>query len=246
MKWCILLESKLKIDADRFSYLSSHRLQAASRIVEFVATHPRSTTKEIAKAIGLSTAAVRYILGDLLAQEILATLTHLDDPQPRGRGRPATRYILRKAIVVATPPRRYWQLSDRLIATLLMQLGKTDVERIFQSMGARAAQATVERWKKNHRIPMSLETFRRLLRQELNQVGYSANLLLKNNRVTIITRNCLYGEISRKYDGLLCNFHNTYYPNLLSIACKCRVKTFERSSCMARGDDSCHIEMLPT
>ncbi|MFX1563718.1 MAG: helix-turn-helix transcriptional regulator [Promethearchaeota archaeon] len=240
------MESRLEIDADRLYYLSSHRLQAASRVVKYVATHPRSDTKEIAKEMGLSVAAVRYILGDLLAQEILTTINHLDDPQPRGRGRPATQYILKKALVVSTPPRRYSQLSDRLIETLLMQLGKPAVERIFQTMGTRAAQKTVERWKQNHRIPMSLVTFRRLLRQELNQVGYNADLIIKNNRVTIITRNCLYGEISRKYEGILCNFHNTYFPNLLSLACNCHVQTFERSSCMAQGGDFCHTELMPT
>lgn len=240
------MSEEINLSAESASFQAPHRLNATSRVVEFIATHPKSSTREIAKGTRLSTAAVRYIVSDLLAQDIIVARSSLDQPGKRGRGRPTSLYVLKKALLITTPPRRYWQLSDRLIATLLDEMGAEATERIFRSMGLNAAQATAEIWSQTSRFPMSLESFRQKLRQELNQVGYNANLTLSNKRITITTRNCLYGEVSRKYEGLLCNFHMAYYPNLLKLVCNLNVQTIGRKGCMARGDAQCSIELYIT
>ncbi|MFX0168331.1 MAG: winged helix-turn-helix transcriptional regulator [Candidatus Hodarchaeota archaeon] len=237
---------KTDISTESFAQLTPHRLNAATRVIEFIAAHPNKTVKEIAKGTNLTNSAVRYIVSDLLSQDIIDSRSSLDLPGKRGRGRPSSLYVLKKALLIATPPRRYWQLSDRLIATLLDELGSDVTERLFQSMGINAAEATAERWSQTSRIPMSLESFGRKLRQELNMVGYNAHLTVRNKRIIITTKNCLYGEVSRKYEGLLCNFHTTYYPKLLSLVCHLDVQTIGRKGCMARGDAQCGIELLAT
>lgn len=239
------LEANIPLDAETFSRISPNRLQTSSHVVQFIASNPRSTVKQIAKGVNLSHAAIRYILSDLQAQDVVIALNHLDLKGPRGRGRPPVRYLLKKALLISTPPRRYWQLSDRIITSLLSQMGRKATERFFRAMGESAAHESAKRWSKMTRIPMSVETFRRLLRQELNQVGYNADLSIRGKNLTITTRNCLYSEVSRKYEGLLCQFHETYYPTLLSKMCQLQIQTVGRRGCMARGDSSCIIDLSP-
>jgi predicted ArsR family transcriptional regulator len=233
------METKLDFNQESFADLPLYRSRTAYRIVQFIASNPQSTVEEIAKGVGLSNSAVRYGLLDLLAFNVIHALSTLDQPGPRGRGRPAYRYVLKKALLISSPPRRFWQLSDIMISTLLDRLGVEGTERIFQHMGRRSANETTDHWRKDHRLPLSLQTFRRLLSQQLNQIGYNADLKIEGRKMVIVTRNCLFGEVSRKYEGLVCNFHLAYYPTLLSTTCGKSVQNVSRTSCMARGDDKC-------
>jgi predicted ArsR family transcriptional regulator len=237
------MEPRPELDDESFSQLPPHRLGAATKVVEYVATHPRSTIREIAKGTDMSDAAIRYLLIDLLSIGVIKELSHLDEEGPRRRGRPAQRYIVKKVLLVATPPRRFWQLSDSLIATLLEMQGEAATTRLFRFMGERAAKSTADRWRKHHRIPMSIDSFRRLLSKALNQLGYSAILRKRDGTLYITTRNCIFSEISQKYEGLVCNFHHTYYPTLFSLVCGRTLKSTERSLCMAEGDHQCQMEL---
>ncbi|MFX1577001.1 MAG: winged helix-turn-helix transcriptional regulator [Promethearchaeota archaeon] len=227
-----------------FAKLGHNRVNAATLVIEFIAANPNSTTREIAEGTKLSSAAIRYVISDLLALDVIQAHSSLEKPGKRGRGRPSSNYVLKKALLLSVPPRRYWQLSDRIIMTLLNEIGTDATERLFKTMGENAAIATAERWSQTSRFPMSLESFSQRLRQELNMIGYNAHVSLRKKRILITTKNCLYSEISRKYEGLLCNFHKMYYPKLFSLVCHMNVKTVSRRGCMARGDKQCDIELL--
>ncbi len=112
-------------------------------------------------------------------------------------------------------------------------------------MGEKAAQETAEQWKQNHRVPMSIITFQKKLSESLNQLGYSAVLKTEGKKVIITTQNCLFWEVSRKYEGLICNFHNAYYPTLFSLMAGHQVIAVERAMCKGRGDPRCRLEMMP-
>ncbi len=238
-----MIEKKI-LSSESFAQLTHHRLTAATLVIKFIAANPNSTTREIADGTNLSDAAVRYVISDLLAQDVLIAHSSLEKAGKRGRGRPSSNYVLKKALLFSIPPRRYWQLSDRIIMTLLDEIGTEATERIFQTMGVNSAIATAENWSQTSRFPMSLESFRQRLRQELNIIGYNAHVAIQKKRIIITTKNCLYSEVSRKYEGLLCNFHLMYYPKLLSLTCNVNVQTIGRKGCMARGDSQCGIELL--
>ncbi|MFW9831328.1 MAG: helix-turn-helix transcriptional regulator [Candidatus Thorarchaeota archaeon] len=236
------MSNKLSLGSMQLSMLPFTQQKAATRVIEFISTNPNSTVKKIAKGTRLSEAAIRYVLIDLLAFDVVAVQSHLDRKQ-QGRGRPAQHYILKNALMLSTPPRRYWQLSDLLISTLLEQKGEDFMKLLFQSMGEKSAHETVEHWKRNHRVPMSITSFKKALGESLNQLGYNAALKISGSKIIVTTQNCLFSEISRKYKGLLCSFHSTYYPSLLSSMCEKSVQAVERVSCMSHGDDCCQLEI---
>ncbi len=238
------MSEKSALTLESFAQLAPYRLNASTLVIKFIAANPNSTTREIAEGTNLSNAAVRYVIADLLAQDVILAQSSLNQPGKRGRGRPSSHYVLKKALLYSVPPRRYWQLSDRIIMTLLEEMGMDTTERLFKTMGINAAIATAENWGQTSRIPMSLESFRQRLRQELNMVGYNAHVTLHKKRIVITTKNCLYSEVSRKYEGLLCNFHTMYYPKLVSLVCNLKVQSIGRKGCMARGDSQCDIELL--
>lgn len=237
------MEEKTILLDEAFSRLSTPSLQSATKVIEFIVANPRSTMKKIAQGVGLSYSSVRYILEELLSNEIVRAINYLDEPSSRRRGRPATRFKINKTMLISSPPRQYWRLSNQLIAALLSQLGLEKTERIFRFMGVQAAQSTAENWSRTCRLPMSHKSFRKRLRQELNRMGYNATITLQKQRVVIITQNCIYGEVSRKYQGIVCNYHSTFFPTLLSLACQDNVSSIKRLKCMAHEEEYCELHL---
>jgi predicted ArsR family transcriptional regulator len=227
---------------ETLSRIPLHSQKAATRIIEFISATPNSSVSEIAKGTNLSESAIRYVLIDLIALGVIAE-SQIDHDKPRARGRPAQRYHLQKALIITTPPRRYWQLADLLISTFLRLFGEETTINLFKDMGNHAAKDTAQIWRQSHRVPMSTTTFRKKLGESLNQLGYNASLQLKDNKLVIRTHNCLYQEVSFKYEGLMCHFHNSYYPALFSLMCEQPVRNVERVACMSHGDDGCQLEI---
>lgn len=230
------------LDDETLSRIPIHSQRAATRIIEFISTNPNSTVRDIAKGTNLSESAIRYVLIDLIAMGVIAA-SQIDTDKPRARGRPAQQYRLQKALIITTPPRRYWQLADLLISTLLRKYGEGATIELFKEMGTQAAKDTAQIWQQSHRIPMSTTSFRKKLAESLNQLGYNASLQLLDNKLVIRTHNCLFQEVSFKYEGLMCNFHNSYYPTLFSLMCKQPIRNIERVGCMSHGDDGCQLEI---
>ncbi|MFX1510339.1 MAG: helix-turn-helix transcriptional regulator [Promethearchaeota archaeon] len=236
------MTNQLIVDNETLSRIPIHSRRAATRIIEFISTHPNSTISDIAKGTNLSESAIRYTLIDLLALRVIAE-SQVSKDEPRSRGRPAQRYCLQKALIITTPPRRYWQLADMLISTFLRKFGREATTELFQDMGKQAANDTAQVWRRSHRVPMSIVTFRKKLGESLNQLGYNASVQLRDKTLVIRTYNCLFQEVSFKYEGLMCHFHNSYYPTLFTIMCKQPVRNIERVSCRSHGDEGCQLEI---
>ncbi len=230
------------LNDETLSQIPFHSQRAATRIIEFISRNPNSAVSDISKGTNLSESAIRYVIIDLLAFGII-TESDINNLKPRARGRPAQRYRLQKALIITTPPRRYWQLADLLISTLLWKFGEDGTTALFKDMGTQSAHNTAGQWRQNHRVPMSINTFRKKLGETLNQLGYNASLEVKDNRIVIRTKNCLFQEVSYKYEGLMCHFHDTYYPTIFSLMCEKPVHAVERVSCMSHGDDDCQLEI---
>lgn len=237
------MTNEIMLNNETVSRIPHHSKNAASRIIEYLSANPSSTVRDIAQGTSLSESAIRYVIIDLLAFGVIAFESHFEHDAPRSRGRPAQRYRLQKALILTTPPRRYWQLADMLISTILHQQGEDATVEMFKVMGTRAAHNTADQWRKNHRIPMSLNTFRKKLGETLNQLGYNASLKVQNKKLLIRTHNCLFQEVSKKYEGLMCHFHNTYYPTLFSLMCDQPVRSVERVRCISGGDMHCQLEL---
>ncbi|MFX1319232.1 MAG: helix-turn-helix transcriptional regulator [Promethearchaeota archaeon] len=236
------MPGKFVIDDETVSQISLNSQKASTRIIEFIATHPDSAVSDIAGGTNLSESAIRYALIDLLALGVISE-SYSDNEKPRSRGRPPQLYRLQKALITSTPPRRYWQLADLLISTLLQKYGEKNTIELFKDMGTLSAHDTATQWKQNHRIPMSINTFRKKLSEALHRLGYNASLTFTENRIIIRTHNCLYQEVSYKYEGLMCHFHNSYYPTLFTLMCDKPARAVERVSCMSHGDDGCQLEI---
>jgi predicted ArsR family transcriptional regulator len=224
------MRSESREAVERYDFLKS--------VVQYVAMNPGATIPEIVKSTKYSYTAVKRALNELVEQEFLKCERRVVSK----RGRPAIYYTLSKPFTIISPPRQYQYLSKMIVQGLIEQLGIEGVKNFFAqlgaSMGAQAAK-TVETKDKN----LSITQISKLIERYFNDYGGSCKVRSSDNGVIVDLRNCVFFEVSKEYEGIICEAHETFFKSFLDSLAGLKLESFSHGSCMARGDKSCVFEL---
>jgi predicted ArsR family transcriptional regulator len=224
------MRSESREAVERYGFLKS--------VVQYVAMNPDSTIPEIVKSTKYSYTAVKRALNELVEQRFLKCERRVLSK----RGRPAIYYTLSKPFTIISPPRQYQYLSKMIIQGLIEHLGSEGVKNFFAqlgaSMGAEAAKSVETRNRKT-----GISQISRLIERYFNDYGASCRVRSSDNGVIVDLRNCVFFEVSREYEGIICEAHETFFRSFLDSLAGMKLESFSHGSCMAKGDKSCVFKL---
>jgi predicted ArsR family transcriptional regulator len=215
---------------ERYDFLKS--------VVEYVAMNPEATIPEIVKSTKYSYTAVKRALDELVEQEFLKCERRVVSK----RGRPAIYYTLSKPFTIISPPRQYQYLSKMIIQGLIEHLGIEGVKNFFAELGARMGAEAAKTLKTGNRN-MSISQISQLIERFFNDYGASCKVRSSDNSVIVELHNCVFFEVSREYEGMICEAHNTFFRSFLDSLAGLKLESFSHDSCMAKGDKSCVFKL---
>jgi predicted ArsR family transcriptional regulator len=207
-------------------------------VVEFIAMHPDATIPEIVRSTGYSYTAVKHAIDELVEQGVLRSERRISSK----RGRPASYFTLDKPFIVVSPPRQYLYFSKMIVEGLIEKSGVEGVKNFFselgKKMGTEAAKALAVGNKK-----MSLRQYAQLIEKFFNDYGAFCKVAISGGSMVVSLHNCVFYEISKEYEGIVCEAHNTFFKSFLETLGGLTLMGFSHEKCMARGDRSCVFKL---
>jgi predicted ArsR family transcriptional regulator len=203
-------------------------------IVEYVAMHPSSTIPEIVQSTTYSYTAVKHALDELVKQGVLKSERRLNNR----RGRPAAYFTLDKPFMIITPPRQYLYLSKMIMQGLLDKMGIDGVKKFFSDLGGKMGLEAAKNMALGKRN-MSIAECGRLVEKYLNEYGAHAKASVSRNMVNVTIQNCVFYEVSKEYEGMTCEAHESFFKAFFKAIANITLMNFSHEQCMAKGDKCC-------
>jgi predicted ArsR family transcriptional regulator len=210
------------------------RYDFLKEIVEYVAVHPSSTIPEIVESTTYSYTAVKHALDELVKQGVLKTERRLNAK----RGRPAAYFTLDKPFMIIAPPRQYLYLSKMMVQGLLDRLGLDGVKKFFSDLGEKMGTEAARSISPG-KGRMSIAEYGRFVERYLNQLGAHAKTSTSGGRISVTMQNCIFYEVSKEYEGLTCEAHESFFRAFFKAIANITLINFSHEQCMAKGDDRC-------
>ena len=224
------MRSESREAVERYDFLKS--------VVEYVAINPEAKIPDIVNSTKYSYTAVKRALDELVEQKFLKCERRVENK----RGRPATYYTLNQPFTIISPPRQYQYLSKMIIQGMVEQLGVEGVKTFFSKLGARMgaeAAKTVRTGAKGHSIIQLSHVIERFF----NDYGAICKVKASGNSMIIDLQNCIFFEVSKEYEGVICQAHNAFFKSFLDSLGGPKLESFSHESCIARGDKSCVFKL---
>lgn len=203
-------------------------------IVEYVAIHPSSTIPEIVESTTYSYTAVKHALDELVKQGVLKSERRLNSK----RGRPAAYFTLYKPFMIITPPRQYLYLSKIIMQGLLDKMGIDGVKKFFSDLGEKMGTEAAEKMPLR-KGKMSIAECGRFIDRYLNEYGAHATTSVSGGKINVILQNCIFYEVSKEYEGVTCEAHESFFRAFFKAIANITLMTFSHEQCMAKGDKCC-------
>ena len=198
------------------------------------------TVKDLVARFGMHHSAIRIHLNRL---EEAGLIFSRRQHQKGAVGRPQLAFLPSEtALNISLPPRNYEFLARLAIDFMTRE---TD--------GAREAEAFGHEWGREyirstaHGIdgPLPLEDALTVLREEALRLGGRLEIAgLDGRGFALLERNCIFGELSPKYEPLVCDLHQSVMRGMLAELTGDAFR-WESASTLARGDDRCLVRISP-
>ena len=197
------------------------------KVLHTLVTHPRSTIVEIAKSVGINAISVRHHLTSLQADGFVNA-----EEERHGVGRPRLVYFLTES-GQENFPKRYFQLTNRLLEQMKKTLSEKEFKKIFKNM----ANDLTEEYKPKI-AELNFEGKLDLLKTVMDDEGYDIHWVKSNNEYEIQEVACPFYKIGKGHPEI-CLFDQTLIANMLSISEEDVVR-------IKHGDNHCSFKISKT
>jgi DeoR family suf operon transcriptional repressor len=175
------------------------------KVLQTLASHPKSTIMEIANVVGINAISVRHHLTSLQAAGLIQAAE-----ERHGVGRPRLIYSLTDD-GLENFPTRYYQLTNLLIQQMKEALPEETVNSIFKRMGEKFSNKYKEKL-----VAMSLEEKLDFLEKLMKNEGYELEWKKINDGYLINEISCPFYQIGKEHPQI-CLFDMTLIAGILGI-----------------------------
>lgn len=176
------------------------------KVLRTLITNPRSTIVEIAKSVEINAISVRHHLTSLQADGLVNA-----EEERHGVGRPRLVYFLTES-GQENFPKRYFQLTNRLLEQMKKILSDEDIKNIFKNM----ADDLTEEYKPKI-SNLDFEEKLDLLKKVMADEGYDIHWMKSNNGYEIQEVACPFYQIGKGHPEI-CLFDQSLIANMLSVS----------------------------
>ncbi len=207
------------------------------KIYQTLLRNPMSTN-QLAQSLGLSHSSLRFHLRDLESSGLVTRRTETT----KGRGRPKIIWTVDKGVHIdGFPVRRYEQLSEILLRTLIHLAGDEEVGTTLLHVGRElGAEALREISQSKSVSSWTPESFcEHFIIGSMERGGIVIDIeRCSESEVVFSNYNCPFQELTVRYKDEICdNLDKGYYQGIAeAMGGGAR---FERTACLADGDDMC-------
>jgi DeoR family transcriptional regulator, suf operon transcriptional repressor len=175
------------------------------KVLQTLASNPRSTIMEIADSVGINAISVRHHLTSLQASSLVSA-----EEERHGVGRPRLVYYLTEKGMEKFPT-RYFRLTNNLLGQMKESLPEEEVKGIFRKMADRISEEYKPVLKS-----LSIEEKLDLLKDVMAQEGYELTWEKNGEDYSISEVSCPFYQIGKEHPEI-CLFDRTLVANMLSI-----------------------------
>jgi predicted ArsR family transcriptional regulator len=175
------------------------------KVLQTLATNPRSTIVEIADSVGINAISVRHHLTSLQASNLVSA-----EEERHGVGRPRLVYFLTEKGMEKFPT-RYFRLTNHLLGEIKETLPEEEVRNIFKKMASHISEEYEPVLKE-----MSGEEKLELLKEVMAQEGYELSWEKSGNSYAISEVSCPFYQIGKEHPEI-CLFDKSLVSNMLGI-----------------------------
>jgi DeoR family suf operon transcriptional repressor len=175
------------------------------KVLQTLASNPRSTIMEIADSVGINAISVRHHLTSLQASSLVSA-----EEERHGVGRPRLVYYLTEKGMEKFPT-RYFRLTNNLLGQIKETLPEDAVQGIFKKMANRISEEYKPVLKN-----LSIEEKLDLLKDVMAQEGYELAWEKSTDGYSISEVSCPFYQIGKEHPEI-CLFDKTLVANMLAI-----------------------------
>lgn len=175
------------------------------KVLQTLASNPRSTIMEIADSVGINAISVRHHLTSLQASSLV-----LAEEERHGVGRPRLVYYLTEKGMEKFPT-RYFRLTNNLLSQIKESLPEEEIKSIFRKMADHISEEYQPVLKN-----LSIEERLDLLKDVMAQEGYDLSWEKSGEDYSINEIACPFYQIGKEHPEV-CLFDKTLVANMLSI-----------------------------
>lgn len=202
---------------------------------EIVGAAEPQTVQDLVRTFGMHHSAVRIHLNRLHDAGLIVS-------RPRGRrgtvGRPQLVYLPNPATTSLTLPPRNFELLARMALDYATATAQAEVpaDEFATSWGSSYIR---ERARASVRLPLP-DALDALVDELRGMGGDPALALMNGDGYTLVEHNCLFGDMSSRYQPLVCSLHQAAIQGMLQELCD---DAFEwtQDGTLAAGADSCRM-----
>jgi predicted ArsR family transcriptional regulator len=194
------------------------------KVLQTLASSPRSTIIEIAEAVGINAISVRHHLTNLQAASLVSA-----DEERHGVGRPRLVYYLTDQGLEKFPT-RYYRLTNNLIEQIKETLPESEVKKLFKGMADKLSEEYQSVFES-----LDLEERLALLKNVMEKEGYELDWERKEDGYEIQEIACPFYQIGKDHPEI-CLFDKSLISNLLSVS-------EEEITHIRRGDNHCAFQI---
>jgi len=186
------------------------------KVLQTLASNPRSTIIEIADSVGINAISVRHHLTSLQASNLVSA-----EEERHGVGRPRLVYFLTEKGMEKFPT-RYFRLTNNLLGQIKETFPENEVKEIFRKMADRISEEYKPVLK-----TLSFEERLKLLKDVMAQEGYELSWKKSGDSYSINEISCPFYQIGKDHPEV-CLFDKTLISNMLDIP-DSKVKRIKKS-----------------
>lgn len=175
------------------------------KVLQTLASNPRSTIVEIADSVGINAISVRHHLTSLQASSLVSA-----EEERHGVGRPRLVYFLTEKGMEKFPT-RYFRLTNNLLDQIKETLPEPEVKNIFRQMADRISEEYEPLLE-----TLSFEEKLDLLKNVMAKEGYELKWEKSGDSYAISEISCPFYQIGKEHPEI-CLFDKSLIANMLSI-----------------------------
>ncbi len=175
------------------------------KVLQTLATSPRSTIVEIADSVGINAISVRHHLTSLQASNLVSA-----EEERHGVGRPRLVYFLTEKGMEKFPT-RYFRLTNHLLGEIKESLPEEEVRKLFRKMADRISEEYEPVLKE-----MNPEERLELLKDVMAQEGYELSWEKSGSAYSISEVSCPFYQIGKEHPEI-CLFDKSLVSNMLGV-----------------------------
>jgi DeoR family suf operon transcriptional repressor len=197
-----------------------------NQILRTLLINQRRTVNELAEAVNINPISVRHHVNKLEADGIIES-----DEERHGVGRPRLVYSLTSKGMDQFP-KRYLQLTLRLLQQLKANLPQEQIGEIFQEL----ADNMADEFTRNLDLEkMSLKERLEHLQRTLTAEGYTVNLLEEDENYFLVEASCPYHHVGEDHPEI-CVVDQQLIARFISSPPR-------RVECILNGDSQCKYQI---